>query len=219
MREKPPYRLRDWMAVNFYPLCEPPNGLACRAVNIARYFAGLDYLDFSQQDLIQKEEHEYTLKEAEGVENWVDESSGYKWKYTWDEIEALGEKCPDNLPATFKHFERIGYDHGTLPRDDDAVYYYHQDTARESLKRSATLAGVTFGCLMVCVYALLDAHGFSFASLFASLWSGVKAVTYWTVDVLAPLLFVGAVGWNAGRWGLRWLKGREKRQLTDGEDK
>jgi len=209
------YRLIDWHRVNWYPLFDPPKGAECEAINVARYFAKLPYFDFARQTLIDKPPEELTLQEAEEVEDWVDETRDYQWRYTWSEIKEFERQSPDTMHGFFDHFIRIGHHRDTIPGEDGEKYFYRQSTARQFLKnelKTATIAAVGF---LVCCGVLLQAHDFDVSSLLSILWSGIKTSAYWIADIAAPVVFVGATAWHAGRWIKRAVTGRKGRKKLD----
>ena len=211
------YRLRDWYRVNFYPFFTPPEGSACEAVNIARHFARLDYMDYSRQDLISKPIEEFSLQEAEEVEEWVDEKT-FRYRYYWADIERFWNEDEDSsLQSWFDHCMRIGHGKGVQPREDGEVYHYRQAMASKRHFSNAKVVSGCFVALCVMFLFLLDAEVFSFHTFSLYLWGVAKVVTYWLVDIAAPLLFLGTTAVGVGRWLNRRLQGKTAKQLCSQE--
>jgi uncharacterized membrane protein YphA (DoxX/SURF4 family) len=208
------YGLRDWWDVNFYPMGSPPTGKVCKAINVMRQFVGLPHFDFSRQDLIRKPEQELSLKEAEEVEEWVDESREYQWKYSWTEIDQFDKERSETMEGFVDHFCRIGHAKGVQPEDHSATYYYKQNTAKQFFESSVKYGSITLVLTFLVVLGLLD-HAGSLSALVMALGNGIRAATWWTVDVAAPLLFVGTTAFGAGRWSYRRLKRRNQKLLSE----
>jgi len=173
-------------------------------------------LDFDNQEMCGESYKPFSLEVAEDIEQWVNPES-LKWEYTWEELEEIWERDDpyNRLFSTFlPHFMRVGHDPGVGLREAGEVYYYQQPTARMVLNRRVRNYLILFLVFLLFLLAYAVGEGFSLSVVADKVWGVLVSVVYWSVDVLAPMVFLFLVGWR----GVGLLVGREEKKLL-GENK